>query len=384
MSELPQELVDDVVDRLHDDPKALKVCSLVCHAFCARSRRHIFRTVSLVNEKRCIDFCDLCQKSLYISRSVAILHVSTNSVVEKLLKSKLLGSFVILHSATFRTVDFDTDRLPYHCFSAISSIRSITLAGVTFRDIVHFSTSLSYLTLLKKMNVYAIDIRLAGQVLPNSNGTVRRPRVQDLKLSCNLRDGPVLEAFANGDLISLRGLRNLSTMFCPQNILHLERLIQTPSLQVLGVKGLQPADLGSRDPLSLGNVHTLVLQINWYPDDSHLSAVRWWTRCLAISPSLRRVTILYDIRPPFSNPDHPRDDNNEDYARLTWMNLDRVFSEKTPFTLQSFRMTLCTDLVAKEDKLELKEYMEDMFPGIQARCKLRVDVVKDFRSVITR
>lgn len=47
-------------------------------------------------------------------------------------------------------------------------------------------------------------------------------------------------------------------------------------------------------------------------------------------------------------------------------------------------MTLCTDLVAKEDKLELKEYMEDMFPGIQARCKLRVDVVKDFLSVITR
>ncbi len=127
-----------------------------------------------------------------------------------------------------------------------------------------------------------------------------------------------------------------------------------------------------------------MLQINWYPDDSHLYAVRWWTRCLAISPSLQRVTILYDTRPPFSNPDHPRDNNNEDYAKLTWMNMDKVFSEKTPFTLQRFRMTLCTDLVAKEDKLELKEYMEDMFPGIQARCKLRVDVVKDFRSVITR
>ncbi|PBK80183.1 hypothetical protein ARMGADRAFT_1040275 [Armillaria gallica] len=234
------------------------------------------------------------------------------------------------------------------------------------------------------MDVYAIDFRSAEQALPNSNGAVRRPRVQDLKLSCNLRDGPVLEAFANGDLISLRGLRKLSTMFCPQNILHLERLIQAPSLQVLEVKGLQPADLGSRDPLSLGNVHTLVLQINWYPDDSHLYAVRWWTRCLAISPSLQRVTILYDTRPPFSNPDHPRDNNNEDYAKLTWMNMDKVFSEKTPFTLQRFRMTLCTDLVAKEDKLELKEYMEDMFPGIQARCKLRVDVVKDFRSVITR
>ncbi|KAK0196403.1 hypothetical protein F5146DRAFT_2768 [Armillaria mellea] len=224
MSELPQELVDDIVDRLQDDPKALK---------------------------RCIDFCNLCQKSLYISRSVAILHLSTTGVVETLLDFKLLGSFINLHSATFRTIDFasdfDHDKFPYRCFSAISSIRNITLAGVIFRDIVHFSTSLSYLTSLKKMDVYAITITLAGHALPNSNGAVRRPSVRDLKLSCNLRDGPVLEAFANGDLISLRGLRNLSTMFCPQNILHLERLIQTPSLQVLKVKGLQPADLESRD-----------------------------------------------------------------------------------------------------------------------------------------
>lgn len=382
MLELPQELVDDIVDRLRDDPKALKVCSLICHAFCARSRTHSFRTISLADEKRCTNFCDLLRKSLYISRSVAVLHVSTYSVVKMLLDFEILGSFVNLHSATFRTVNFDG--LPYHCFSAISSIRNITLAGVTFRDIVHLSTSLSYLTLLKKMDIYVITIHVAGQARPNSNSAVRRPRVQELKLSCNLRDGPVLEALANGDLISLRGLRNLSTMFCPQNILHLERLIQIPSLRVLGVRALQPAGMGSRVPLSLGNVHTLVLQINWYPDDSHLSAVRWWTRCLAISPSLQRVTILYDTRPPFSNSDQPSDNNNEDYTRLTWMNLDRVLSEKTPFTLQSFRMTLCTDIVAEEDKLDLKEYMEDMFPGIQARCKLRVDVVKEFRSVITR
>ncbi|KAK0211353.1 hypothetical protein DFS33DRAFT_373605 [Desarmillaria ectypa] len=379
MSELPQELVDDIVDRLHDDSEALKVCSLICHAFCARTRGHTFRTVSLVNEKRCIDFCSLCQKSLYISRSVAVLHVSTTNVVKMLLEFELLGLFANLHSATFRSVDFDG--LPYHCFATISSIQSITLAGVTFLDIVHFSTSLSYLTSLKKMNVYTI--RLVGQAVPNLNGAVRCPRVQDLKLSCNLRDGPVLEAFANGDLISSKSLRILSTVFCPQNISHLERLIQTPSLQVLRVTGLQPADLGSRNPLSLGNIHTFVLQINWYPDDSHLSAVRWWTRCLAMSPSLKRVTILYDTRPPFSNPHHP-DNNNEDVARLTWMNLDRVFSEKSPFTLQSFRVTLCTDLDRREDELRLKEDMEDMFPGIQAQCELRVDVVKDFRSVIIR
>ncbi|KAG7442458.1 uncharacterized protein BT62DRAFT_383832 [Guyanagaster necrorhizus] len=237
MSELPQELVADMVDKLHNDPEALKACSLTCHAFCARSREHTFLTISLVNEKHCIDFCDVCQKSLYISRSVAVLHVYTTNVFQTLLEFKLLGSFVNLHSATFRSVEFDG--LPYHCFSTLSSIRSITLAGVTFLDIVHFSSSLSYLTSLKRAKIYAI--RLVGRAVPNSNGAVRCPRVHDLKLSCNLRDGPVLEAFANGDLISLKSLRIISTVFCPQNISHLERLMQTLSLPVLRVTGLQPA-----------------------------------------------------------------------------------------------------------------------------------------------
>lgn len=44
---LPQELVDHIVDHLHDDPITLNSCSLVCHAWLPTSRLHLFAKISL-------------------------------------------------------------------------------------------------------------------------------------------------------------------------------------------------------------------------------------------------------------------------------------------------------------------------------------------------
>ncbi len=41
----PQELIDKILDYLHDSPSALKECSLVSHQFCPRTRVHLFRYV---------------------------------------------------------------------------------------------------------------------------------------------------------------------------------------------------------------------------------------------------------------------------------------------------------------------------------------------------
>ncbi|KAK0194956.1 hypothetical protein F5146DRAFT_923717, partial [Armillaria mellea] len=39
----PQELIDKILDYLHDSPSALKACSLVSHKFYPRTRVHLFR-----------------------------------------------------------------------------------------------------------------------------------------------------------------------------------------------------------------------------------------------------------------------------------------------------------------------------------------------------
>jgi len=43
---LPQELVDHVLDHLHDDPLTLSSCSLVCHSWLPTTRYHLFSTVA--------------------------------------------------------------------------------------------------------------------------------------------------------------------------------------------------------------------------------------------------------------------------------------------------------------------------------------------------
>lgn len=44
---LPTELLDYVIDFLHDDTAALRNCSLVCHAFVSSARFHLFQDVTI-------------------------------------------------------------------------------------------------------------------------------------------------------------------------------------------------------------------------------------------------------------------------------------------------------------------------------------------------
>ncbi|KAJ6551316.1 hypothetical protein B0H19DRAFT_166093 [Mycena capillaripes] len=44
---LPQELFEEILDQLADQPRFLKACSLVCRAWVSRSRCHLFETCSL-------------------------------------------------------------------------------------------------------------------------------------------------------------------------------------------------------------------------------------------------------------------------------------------------------------------------------------------------
>ncbi|KAJ7768286.1 hypothetical protein B0H16DRAFT_312855 [Mycena metata] len=58
--QVPQELVDQIVDYLAHDPSSLKACSLVSRAWVLRTRPHLFRLCSLcLNSENIIAFRDL-------------------------------------------------------------------------------------------------------------------------------------------------------------------------------------------------------------------------------------------------------------------------------------------------------------------------------------
>jgi hypothetical protein len=50
----PQELIDRVIDQLHDDKRALATCALVNRKWVYRSRYHLFRTITLRADKEYI------------------------------------------------------------------------------------------------------------------------------------------------------------------------------------------------------------------------------------------------------------------------------------------------------------------------------------------
>jgi hypothetical protein len=50
LTDLPPELIADIVEDFADDIYSLKACSLISAAFCPPSQRHIFRSISLYRE----------------------------------------------------------------------------------------------------------------------------------------------------------------------------------------------------------------------------------------------------------------------------------------------------------------------------------------------
>ena len=64
-SKFPPELIDHIVDHLHDDKKALIQCSRAHRVFSHATSYHLFRTVSILSAPKCVKFQELIQSSLH-------------------------------------------------------------------------------------------------------------------------------------------------------------------------------------------------------------------------------------------------------------------------------------------------------------------------------
>jgi hypothetical protein len=74
--QLPTELVDAIIDELHDDEAALATCALVCKSWVPASRRHLFFRVS-INKHNLSDMSHLLSSTLCAK---AVRHLCLRSV----------------------------------------------------------------------------------------------------------------------------------------------------------------------------------------------------------------------------------------------------------------------------------------------------------------
>lgn len=77
---LPQELTDMAIDFLHDDPKSLRACSLVCRDWVSPSHFHLFHKVHVRTKPFISTFPELLRRSPTVAQSIRVLELEAEPI----------------------------------------------------------------------------------------------------------------------------------------------------------------------------------------------------------------------------------------------------------------------------------------------------------------
>ena len=75
-SQFPPELIDHIVDHLHDDKESLVQCSLTSRVFAHATSYHLFRSVRIPSARHCVRFQELISSSLHPLSSTSNQHTA--------------------------------------------------------------------------------------------------------------------------------------------------------------------------------------------------------------------------------------------------------------------------------------------------------------------
>jgi hypothetical protein len=151
MPHLPAELIDTVVDFLHDDEESLANCSLVCKEWVPATRYHIFNNL-LLDRWNMEEFVDL------ITRPSATVALYINHLIIDQGKSRHTDLFQSMfrrlpHFHLLRTLELRNSRWADSLVFAFGGIRDLKLSRCTFANPVHLKTVISSFLSLKRLSV---------------------------------------------------------------------------------------------------------------------------------------------------------------------------------------------------------------------------------------
>jgi hypothetical protein len=250
---LPPELIDRIIDHLHDCPKDLRRCSLVCKACLATSRFHIFYRIQIYPSSRsrsfhphsrgtsyrCLNLYQIIQKSPDIALYIRELLFSVGFEGRVMMDEKEWPHLEtvlpqLLHSLTALTT-FEIEginwtalspsvRMAFRSVFALPSLINVTTTCVDFARLDHFASILH--APLKRLRVYieigdfeeggsvrVVDEEDQKQMLPG-----RQPcRLECLK-SCLAFQSPLLVDWLLGgqSVIDLSTIHTLDAWCSPK------------------------------------------------------------------------------------------------------------------------------------------------------------------------
>jgi len=168
---IPPELIDRIIDHLHDSPSDLRSCALAAKVFLATSRFHIFYSVSIYGflrgRRACSNLVSAIQHSPQIARCIHKFRLAAdgeesfqtsdlNSQFQRNLLT-LLNSFTVLQHLTIINLAWtevpSEIRKAFRTVLALPSLIIIDIWGLRFARLRHFTNLLR--SPLKRLSVDA-------------------------------------------------------------------------------------------------------------------------------------------------------------------------------------------------------------------------------------
>ncbi|KAK0186331.1 hypothetical protein F5146DRAFT_127479 [Armillaria mellea] len=124
---IPPEIIDEIIDNLSNDRRALVACSTVCHFFYPRTRHHIFRTIYFTGHHRhpVARFVDIVNASPHLLSCVIDMKIHGN--VAYLSLDPLLPSMVNLTSLRIAFVSFSSGNDFHACIFKLLRLKELSL-----------------------------------------------------------------------------------------------------------------------------------------------------------------------------------------------------------------------------------------------------------------
>lgn len=172
-AQLPQELVENIVDCLSDDRPVLETCSLVATTWLPRSRHHLFNRVSL-NSENVKRWCSAIRPGPDGPSNLVRKLTLQQAPGHRWLGTKSLDD-ISDHFSSFRRVedlsitwldlsDFEPESLARHFLHYGSSLRSLRLSYLC-ADFSALITFLQYFPNLQNILIHTPDLRDDGPPL---------------------------------------------------------------------------------------------------------------------------------------------------------------------------------------------------------------------------
>jgi hypothetical protein len=126
--QLPPELIEHIIDYLHDSPEDLRSCALVCKAWLAPSRFHLFYKITLYSTP-ILPSCGRLQRAIQQSSHIALC------VRELSFEAKRTGRFLLRFSdSDYAELELNTI-LP-QIFRSFTKLRKLTLQFLVWDELV--------------------------------------------------------------------------------------------------------------------------------------------------------------------------------------------------------------------------------------------------------